>query len=310
MNPTPRCSVIIPTFNCLDLLPIAIASVRMQAIEDIEIIVIDDASTDGTGEWLVAEASRDSRIVPLHTDRKGPSYTRNLAIYQARAPVIAFLDADDYWWPHKLGRALTFHDANPDVGFSFTDYLAVDPYGEVRGTCFDYWRPKYVDRKNFDFVVVPDAESELLSANVVGTSTVAASRLALQNANGFAMASRSAEDWELWLRLAARQAVAYSASATTTYLMRPTSVTQNKSARIEAMREIVEPYRDREEPKVQRAWRQAMSRIDVAEAERARGLGNNWGAARAHLRSFAWWPERRTARAAAADLLAACRRAG
>ena len=76
------------------------------------------------------------------------------------------------------------------------------------------------------------------------------------------------------------------------------------------MREIVGPYKDHKDPKVHRAWRQAMSRIDVAEAERAQGLGNYWGAAGAHLRSFAWWPERRTARAVAADVIAACRRAG
>ena len=59
MNANPRCSVIIPTYNCLDLLPHALASVRMQAVEDVEILIIDDASTDGTGEWLAAEAARD-----------------------------------------------------------------------------------------------------------------------------------------------------------------------------------------------------------------------------------------------------------
>ena len=307
MSKDPRCSVIIPTYNCLDLLPLAVASVRMQGVEDIEIIVIDDASTDGTGEWLAAESARDPRVVPFNTERKGPSFTRNLAIFQAHAPIIAFLDADDLWWPNKLARALAFHEARPEVGFSFTDYLAATPEGEVRGTCFDFWRPGYLDRRTCDFTIVPDAELELLAANVVGTSTVVASRIALQNANGFAMASRSAEDWELWLRLASRAPVACSAASTATYLMRPTSVTQNKSARIQAMRDIVEPYRRRTDPRARRALRQATARIDTAEAERARDLGDNWSAARAHLRALAGWPEPRTARAAAADVLAACR---
>ena len=71
MSPSPRCSIIIPTYNCLDLLPAAIASVWMQDVDDIEILVIDDASTDGSAEWLAAEASRDPRVIPLHTERKG-----------------------------------------------------------------------------------------------------------------------------------------------------------------------------------------------------------------------------------------------
>ena len=307
MNANPRCSVIIPTYNCLDLLRHAVASVRTQAVEDIEILIIDDASTDGTGEWLAAEASRDPRIVPLRTERKGPSFTRNLALFQARAPIIAFLDADDTWWPGKLQHALAFHEANPEVAFSFTDFLHVGPRGDVRRTSFDYWRPPYVDRSTSDFTIVPDAELELLAVNVVGTSTVVASRKSLQNANGFAMTPRSAEDWELWLRLAARGPVACSSATTTTYLMLPTSVTQNKSARIAAMRDIVEPYRNRGGKRARQALRQATARIDTAEAEQASALGDHWGAAKAHLRSLVNWPMPRTARAAAADLVALCK---
>jgi cellulose synthase/poly-beta-1,6-N-acetylglucosamine synthase-like glycosyltransferase len=282
----------------------------MQRIEEIEILVIDDGSTDGTADWLRAESLRDPRVVPLFTDRQGPSLTRNIAIFQARAPIVAFLDADDLWWPNKLDRALRFHEAHPDVGFSFTDYLAVGPEGDVRGTCFGYWKPGYVSVDACDFRIVTDAETELLGMNVVGTSTVVASRDALQNANGFAPASRSAEDWELWLRMAATSPVACSAATTTTYLMRPTSVTQqNKGARIESMREIVERYNGRRDDRTRRAVRRANARIDAAEAEQARALGDPWSAARWHLQSMVRWPQRRTAIAAASDVVAACRAA-
>lgn len=126
MNQSPRCSVVIPTYNCLDFLPLAIASVRVQAIEDLEILVVDDGSTDGTGEWLAKEAFLDRRIIPLQADGEGPGFARNLAISHARAPLVAFLDADDLWWPHKLARQLGYHELNQDVGLSFTDYLHVD----------------------------------------------------------------------------------------------------------------------------------------------------------------------------------------
>ena len=156
-------------------------------------------------------------------------------------------------------------------------------------------------------LVVPDAELALLAANVVGTSTVVASRAALLGANGFALAALSAQDWDLWLRLAARGPVACSSASTMTYLMRPASVTQDKSARIEAMREIIGRYRDRTGKRARDALRQADAQIQTAEAERALALGDHLGAAKAHLYALVRWPQGRTARAVGGDVLAACR---
>ena len=224
--------------------------------------------------------------------------------------MIGFLDADDFWWPNKLARQLAYHETHPETGFSFTDYLHVDPRGELRGTCFDYWRPDFIDRKNFAFQPLPDAELALLGSNVVGASTVVASRRVLQNANGFEKDSLSAEDWSLWLRMAALAPVAASPAATASYLMHPASVTQNRDDRIAAMRAIVEPYRVRQGDVARRALRQAESRIAIAEAERDRVAGAHWSAARRHWRAFAHWPQKRTARALAADLIAAARNVG
>ena len=307
MNINPECSVVIPTLNCLEYLPAAIRSVQAQDVDAIEIMVIDDGSTDGTQEWLAAEAARDPRIVVFNTERKGPSYTRNVAIFRARAPIVAFLDADDAWRPGKLRRALAFHEATPAVAFSFTDYLAVGESGDERGTCFGYWRPDYADPQTPDFAIVRDAELELLAANVVGTSTVVASRKALQNANGFAMVSRSAEDWDLWLRLAARGPVACSSETTMIYLMRASGVTGNKSARIDSMRKIIAPYRSMTGEKARWAWKRAAARIDEAEAEQAKAEGDNWGAARGHVAALLKWPQARTAHAVMADVFAACK---
>jgi glycosyltransferase involved in cell wall biosynthesis len=299
-----RCSVVIPTRNCLRFLPQALGSISMQGIKDLEILVVDDGSSDGTWDWLTEEARSDSRLVPIRGAGNGPSLARNAALSLARAPLIAFLDADDFWWPDKLSRQLAYHESHPETGFSFTDYLHFDACGQLRGTCFDYWAPSYINRKSGDYAPVPDAEFELLAANVVGTSTVVASLELLQNANGFAPNSQSAEDWRLWLDLAARAPVAASAAVTTSYLMHPASATANRDARIESMREIVAPFRSRREPAARRSLRRADARIAIAEAERARELGDKWGALRGHWRAFASWPQRRTARALAADLAA------
>ena len=220
----------------------------------------------------------------------------------ARGAFIAFLDADDLWWPGKLNRQLQHHEANPEVAFSFTDYVHFDPQGGLHGTCFDFWKPGYVNRNDRTFHVVPDAELEILGANVVGTSTVVASARALQNANGFPEFSQSAEDWKLWLTLASSGLVSCSSAVTMSYLMRPTSVTANRPSRIAAMRKIVAAYDGRMEPAAKVARRRAHARIRTAEAEHHRQQGASWRAAAAHAGAFITWPDTRSARAAAADI--------
>jgi len=300
-----RCSVVIPTYNWHAYIRQAVASIRMQNMDDIEIIVIDDGSTDDTPAWLAREAEEDPNVTAIVLGGAGPSIARNAAISVAKGRWIAFLDADDLWWPGKLERQIAHLEQQPEIAFSFTDYLHVDPAGGLHGTCFGFWKPRYASRTTPDYAPVPDAELEILSMNVVGTSTVVASARALQNANGFAARSRSAEDWDLWLRLAKGGPVACSSSVTMSYLMRPTSVTQNRSTRIEAMRQIAAPYAARRDGPGRLAWRSAMARIEVAEAERARLGGARWPAAKSHFRALIHRPDLRTARAGLADLAAA-----
>lgn len=302
MMRTVRCSIIIPTRNCLAYLRKAIRSVEMQERSDIEIIVVDDGSTDGTGEWLEAAALLNPQIRVLRTGGVGPSVTRNIAIEHAAGLFIAFLDADDWWWPNKLDKQLAFHEANPDVAFSFTDYLHIDPDGGHYNSCFEFWTPHFISGHGRDFVMLPDAVNELLACNCVGTSTVVASRIALQNAKGFANRYSSAEDWDLWLRLAATGPVAYSTAIMTSYLMRPNSQTQNKPERIASMEATVERYSDHVDAKRNAALRQARRRISIARGEMARDKREYLSAASHHLSAFLASPTTRDARALVSDL--------
>lgn len=302
----PMCSVVIPTHNCLTYLKFALNSVRLQEMDDLEILIVDDGSSDGTWDWLSGVAREDARVRPLRLEGEGPASARNHALAQARAPFAAFLDADDLWWPQKLARQLAYHRQNPDTAFSFTDYLHVDVHGGVRGTCFDFWRPDFADRAGPAYKVVQNAELALLGCNATGTSTVVASVKALQNANGFAKCA-SAEDWLLWLTLARGGAVACSSAVTMSYLMRPGSETRNVEARLSAMKSIVEPYGRLEQADARRAVRQARARISVAEAEMARGRGRYWRAAGFHLAAALATPSVRTVRACVADAAAGLR---
>lgn len=235
----PLCSVVIPAYNAIDFLPAAIRSVFDQAIDAVEVLVLDDGSTDGTAQWLALASAADSRIRVFQGGRLGPARARNLLIRKAKADLVAFLDADDVWLPGKLAEEIAFHRANPDVGFTFTDYRHVDMAGNLRSTAFEYWKPDYAAEARNGFVRLHDPVAQLFAANVAGTSCVVAKRECLRNAKGFAEELPSAEDWDLWLRLARSHPVAASGKVTMHYLMRPGSETSNRGARIAAMRDLV-----------------------------------------------------------------------
>ena len=306
---TPSCSIIIPTRNCLNYLPTTLATIEQQQRDDIEIIIADDGSTDGTADWLAARSFGNMRLTRLDTGGIGPAAARNAALAAARSDLIAFLDADDQWLPGKLAPQIAFHQQHPNVGLSFTDYVHVTPDGAPHGTCFNYWQCDWVRAANAAYFVVSQAEARLLSANVVGTSTVMASRRVLERVSGFSAASRFAEDWDLWLSMAAVADVGCSTAVTMSYLMRPGSETANRDGRINAMRVIVQRYEGRTEPPMINAVRAARARIDVALAEAARERGEHLTAASAHFKAFSGAPNWRTGRAIAADIVTAGRTA-
>jgi glycosyltransferase involved in cell wall biosynthesis len=297
----PKCSIIIPTYNCIVFLGHAIDSVRLQGIDDIEIIVVDDGSTDGTDTWLRREARHEPRLRVLESGNKGPSFARNLGITEARSNLVAFLDADDFWWPKKLARQLAFHAANPQATFSFTDYQHVDISGRVHGTCFEYWKPRFHVGSGAQFSTIRAAEQVLLACNLVGTSTVVATRESLLEVNGFDASLNSAGDWDLWLRLAGRAPVAVSSAVTMNYLMRPNSITRNMGARISAMKTILARYEKKDDAMTRRACRLARARIDTAEAEFLRSSGDYLTSATTHARAFIRSGDRSAAHAAISD---------
>ncbi len=298
-----RVSVIIPNRNNLDTLPAAIHSVGQQQLDAVEIIVIDDGSTDGSRDWLAIMAREMPGLRVLETESVGPSGARNVGISEASAPIIAFLDSDDTWLRGKLRVQVEHLERNPSVGMSFTDYRHVGPSGDDRGTCFEYWRPAFRTQPPTHFFVLDDAEAMLLGHNLVGTSTVAVRKSLLQNANGFATDFASAEDWDLWLRLAAMAPVAASTMVMTDYLMRPGSLTSRLHDRLSAIEAIAGRYRLRPERSIRQALRKVDARLQRARAEIARQGDRNLAAAVAELKACYAAPSRPALRAAAADLM-------
>ena len=298
----PVCSIIIPTRNCLNYLPTTLATIDLQARLDLEVVLVDDGSTDGTREWAHSRAQSSFALKVLETGGIGPGPARNAGVEAASAGLIAFLDADDQWWPGKLDRQLAYHAQNPKTGFSFTDYIHVTPDGRTHSTCFDYWRCGWTTAPDGSYFLVHEAEAKLLGTNVAGTSTVVMNRELCQAAGGFA--TTQAEDWDLWLRAANLAPVACSTAVTASYLVRPGSVTADRRGRVGAMRGIIARYQRRSEPSFQHAVRSALARCDLADAEIARAADDRVGAAAAHMRALIANPDWRTGRAFACDVAA------
>ena len=110
-------SVIVPVYNGERFISRTLASVQAQIYSPIEIIVIDDGSTDRTASLVEAEAGRDSRIRLFRSKNLGVAAARNRGIAEARGHLIAPLDADDLWHPQKLAREAGLLQASkPSVG--------------------------------------------------------------------------------------------------------------------------------------------------------------------------------------------------
>jgi len=109
----PKVSVIIPTYNRAKYLPKAIDSVLNQTYQDFEIIIVDDGSIDNTKDIL---AKYDGKIRYFYQENKGPSAARNLGIKKACGEYVAFLDADDIWFPDKLDKQLGIFNNDDKIG--------------------------------------------------------------------------------------------------------------------------------------------------------------------------------------------------
>ena len=300
----PLTSIIMPTFNCLDYLPHAVASVFAQDMENIELLIADDGSTDDTWAWLKDEASKDSRIKPIQTKGVGPANARNICLSHAKGKYISFLDSDDKWRRGKLKKQIDFLEKNPSVVLSFTDYWHWSVEGDDLGGCFEYW-PFFnqIRKKDNEYHVLAEALGVLYAENVVGTSTVAVRQDAMQIANGFDSELPSASDWEMWLRLARQGDVAYSSQVGMDYLLhRPGSMTQKTQNRINAMESIGVKFNADVLALNKKYINIAAANISNARAEQAASSGKHYQALTMHLHAACKYPHWKAFRAIGSDL--------
>ncbi len=196
-------SVIIPTHNRKLLLKRAIRSALKQSYTQIEIIVVDDASTDGTPE--IVEAIMDDRV-RYHYVRggRGSNHARNVGIGLSRGAFIAFLDDDDEWLPRKLEKQLALFKADSNVGLVFTGTKVI----------FDDWHRHYDNLPSLG----GNLKRAILVKNQIGsTSTVMVRKEVLDGSGAFDDTLGARQDHDLWIRICQQTRVAPVAEALVIY---------------------------------------------------------------------------------------------
>ncbi len=246
---TERVSVVIPACNAAPFLDEALDSVFAQGLPEVEVVVVDDGSTDGTAE-VARRFGRGVRV--LSQPRSGSGRARNLGLAETRGELVAFLDADDVWGSDKMARQLPLLEDDPGLGLVFSDMTAFgEPGAEGR---------RYFRERGFTGSCTPSA---IFLHDMISTPTVVLRRACLRETGPFDPGLPIGQDTDLWFRIA----LAYRFAAVDAPLVRrrlhPGNTTRNSRLLARCVVEIAERYLDRciaAEPAMERVLLEDLAR--------------------------------------------------
>jgi len=188
----PHVSVVVPVFNAASLVASALRSVFAQTFRDFEVILVDDGSEDREA-LTAAIAEFSGRVRCIRQANGGPASARNTGIAASTGELVAFLDADDEWLPEKLARQVEYFDRYPHTGLLHTAVVHGTRHG---GASDGPPRSAFCELYHTDFFI--------------NTLTVMMPRRVLEEVGGFDERREiHVEDWDLWLRTAARYPIGY-----------------------------------------------------------------------------------------------------
>ena len=221
-----RVSVVLPTRNRAEYVDRAIASALAQTVDDLEVIVVDDASTDDTPAILRRLAGSDPRLRVLrHEEPRGAPAARNAGVDAAAGAIVAFLDDDCVWHPDKLAKQLAAME--PGRGVAYCDHAI---------------------RHGDEWIIegepgaARDGVGALLRRNYIGTYSMAARRDVLEAVGGFDETLPRLQDWDLVLRLGRETGFAYVPELLVRGDQLPTGITMDRAALPVAAERMVERH--------------------------------------------------------------------
>jgi glycosyltransferase involved in cell wall biosynthesis len=196
----PLISVIVPAYNAEKYIQTTLESVLNQSYKNIEVIVIDDGSSDDTQAIL---ADYGNRIKTIKTENMGVSHARNTGIEASKGTWIAFLDSDDIWHPTKLYEQFSSLE---NCKWSHCDsvYIGENQSGEVK-------------RSDYSHIPRNEVFDELIVENFITTSSVLIEKALLNKFGKFDENLHCLEDWKLWVEIAQENPLAYCDKALLEY---------------------------------------------------------------------------------------------
>jgi len=275
-------SVVIPLYNKERHVARAVQSVLDQTYGDLEVIVVDDGSTDGGAD--VVEAIHDPRVKLIRQENAGVSAARNRGIAEARAELLAFLDADDEWLPGFLETILRLNRSCPECGAYATAYDVVKMDGA---------------RRTRDLKGLPAPPWEGVIPNFFRCSPVplwisaaAVPRRVFDAVGVFPVGIQPGEDNDLWCRIAVRYPIAFSNQVGAVYHMEA----ENRALRRQRHETPLSPIVETLDKALKSGILPAgVNRDDIVEFKNKRHIFNAWvlicagnpAEARVHLRAAA-----------------------
>ncbi|MGB2630908.1 MAG: glycosyltransferase family A protein [Candidatus Omnitrophota bacterium] len=192
MSTQPFFSVIIPTFNRKPFLEVAITSVLEQTFKDLELIVVDDGSTDGTKKLI--SKFKNSRIIYKHQENRGVAGARNTGLALSSGKFVAFLDSDDRWIPEKLSVTADYIQKFPDISIFHTEEI---------------WHKngKMLEQKSKHKKPDGHVYKNALPLCCISISTAVVDAMIFDSVGTFDEKMEACEDYDFWLRATCRHEV-------------------------------------------------------------------------------------------------------
>ena len=260
-------SVVIPAFNAGQYLEHAINSILAQSHSTLEVIIVNDGSTDNTGD--VASSFTDPRVQIISKTNGGMSSARNAGVNKARGEFLAFLDADDYWLPHKLEKQLALLNSKADIGFCSTLTRVETP----EGILVNEWACPDINISTLHTIFTN-------SSAIAGSASSVLARIDLHRSAGqFDETLSGLEDTDMWIRYSAQREYLCIPETLTVILKREGSVSRNlQNMRSSAIAVYKKNRHLLDKPSQGRFWRECYAALLCDYAKWGARAGMKWKA--------------------------------
>lgn len=224
-------SVIVPTYNREGMIVKSVNSILEQTYQNLECIIVDDASQDHTKD--VVSRIEDSRVRYIRLEKNsGPSVARNVGIREGRGDYIAFNDSDDLWLPDKLKMQMEKLEDETEAGMVYCSYL-YQKDGKEFQVPSDKCAKSELEGDIFD---------SLWDGNKIGTPTILIKRECINSCGAFSENIHSLEDWEFVLRVSRKYKIAYVNKILVHAYYSPKGVNEQFELQVEAIWQIMNQF--------------------------------------------------------------------